>query len=439
MTIIFERGLVLAKLEATFDTDPIPTNLLDAILVAEPDFVPDITQLQRDNVRTTFSNDAPVSGRKIGSMTFSHEVRNNGNTDASVSPILGRLLRACAMSETEVNLAAECLVNFDSSNASDSLTFACSTIPVDAYTMMRRIRVEITTGGQSGAVVAAITAKGISDAVEIRLADTDEITIVEAQEILVHDVDGTQLFGITPTFGTDEIEAGDIYLFDILPPGYSYLPESDNLASITLYMYLPDDSGESLLHKLTGGRGTFVMEANANDFARFNFTFTGTFVTVVDITTPSGTIFETQKPRQVEQAALSICENSAPFEIVNDLCASQYSIDIANEVVPRECINEPNSFQGSLIVGREPVVGFDPEAVLEAVNPFWAQLENSTQLDFRAKIGITKGNIVIFQGGNTVLSNLGYSNRNSIRSYDVAAALSAVSGDGDDELRIHFA
>ncbi len=439
MTIIFERGLVLAKIETVFDTDAVPTNLLDAMLVAEPDFVPDITQLERDNVRTTFSNDAPISGRKIGSMTFNHEVRNNGNTDASVAPILGRLLRACGMAETEINLASECLVNFDATNAQESLMFACTTAPTNDHTMMRRIRVEITTGGQSGAVVAAITAKGISDNAEIRLADTDEITLTEAQEISVHDVDGTALFGITPTFGTDEVVTGDVYLFDILPLGYTYLPISDNIPSLTMYMYFPDDSGSSLLHKMTGSRGTFTMEANANDFARFNFTFTGSFVTVVDIATPAGTIFETQLPRQVEQAALSICADSSPFEIVNNLCASQYTIDMANEVTPRDCVNEPNSYQGSLITGRAPTVGFDPEAVLEATNPFWAQLENSTVLDFRAKIGVDKGNLVIFQGGKMIMNSLGYTNRNSIRAYDVQGALAAVSGTGDDELRIHFA
>ena len=439
MTIIFNRGLLLAKIETTFDEDAVPVPSLDALLVAEPDFVPDITQLERDNVRTTFSNDAPISGRKIGSMTFVHEVRNNGNTDASVSPIIGRLLQACAMAETQIETAAECLVNFDQSNGSDSITFACSTIPTADHTMMRRIRVEITTTGGSGVAVAAITAKAISDNAEIRLADTDEITLTDAQEILVHDVDGTTLFGITPTFGTDDPTAGDIFLFDILPPGYSYLPQSDLLDSITLYMYFPDDSGQSLRHILTGARGTFTMEANANDFARFNFTFTGSFVTVTDQTTPVGSVFETQKPRQVEQAALSICEDAAPFEIVNDLCAGQYTIDIGNEVVPRDCINEANSFKGALIVGRDPTVGFDPEAVLEATNPFWAQLEASTSLDFRAKIGVDKGNLVIFQGGNTVMNSLGYTDRNSIRSYDVQAALAAVLAAGDDELRIHFA
>lgn len=439
MTIIFNRGLVLVKIETTFDEDPLPVPSLDALLVAEPDFVPDITQLERDNVRTSFSNDAPVSGRKVGSMTFTHEVRNNGNVDATVAPIIGRLLRACGFAESQLETAAECLVNEDLTNASGTINFACSTIPTDDHTMMRRIRVEITTGGESGVAVAAITAKAISDNAEIRLADTDEITLATGQEILVHDVDGVQLFGITPTFGTDDVILGDIIMFDILPSGYTYLPISDAIPSATIYMYFPDESGQSLLHKLTGARGTFTMEANANDFARFNFTMTGSFNTVTDETTPVGSVFETQAPRQVEQAALSICENNNPFEIVNDLCASQYTIDIANEVVPRECINEPNSFQGSLIVGRAPVVGFDPEAVLEAANPFWAQLENSTQLDFRAKIGVTKGNLVIFQGGNTVMNSLGYTNRNSIRAYDVQAAMAAVSGDGDDELRIHFA
>lgn len=435
MTILFDRGLVLAKIETTFDVDPTPDNTNDAFLVIEPDYTPDITSLTRDNVRTTMSNDAPITGRKIGSMTFRHEVRSNGNLIASVPPRLGVLLRACAMAETQ-NLTGV-LKNFNASAGSDSLTFTYSA-NANLY-MVRRIRAEITTGGQSGVAIINFIGAAVSDQDEIRLADTDEVTLVDGVPIPVHDVNGVELFTVTPTFGTDDPVTGDVFTFDAVPISYCYEPISDNHESITLYMYLPDSSGVSLLHKLTGGRGTYTMEAAANGFASFSFTFTGSFVTVVDIATPSGTVFETQKPRQVEQAAFSLDDDTLP---IAPLCLSQFTIDIANDVQPRECINKANSYEGSIIVGRDPVMGGDPEAVLEATHPFWANLENAAKVDFRAKVGVAKGNSVIFHGPHSVYSGLGYSNRNSIRSYDLTAALAInedISADGDNELLICFA
>jgi len=86
MTILFNKALLLAKIEATFDQDPNPDNVNDAFLVINPDFAPDITILERDNVRTSLSNDARAVGRKIGQITFQHEVRNNGDASGATSP-----------------------------------------------------------------------------------------------------------------------------------------------------------------------------------------------------------------------------------------------------------------------------------------------------------------------------------------------------------------
>ena len=71
-------------------------------------------------------------------------------------------------------------------------------------------------------------------------------------------------------------------------PALALASVSDNFASLTFYLYLPDDSGQSLLHKMTGSRGSFQMEATGGDYARFNFTFQGSFVAPIDVTTPSG-------------------------------------------------------------------------------------------------------------------------------------------------------
>lgn len=433
MTILFNRGLVLAKIESVFDEDANPDATNDAFLVADPQFNPDITRLVRNNVRTSLSPDPHVIGRKIGVIQFQHEVRNNGNVDGTVAPRLGTLLRICGMEETQRLVGG--ISGLNSSGAtSDALSFTIDNVQA-AHVLLRRIRLLVTVGGPSGVATAQITSPGVSDVPEISLTDTDEVVLQDGVAITVHDTAGNPLFDLTPSFETDDPATGDVYTFDAAPIGYCYKPRSDGFESGTVYLYFPDDSGQSLLHRITGGRGTWTVEAVGGDFARFTFTITGSFQTVIDAATPASPVFETQKPRQVELAAM-LLEDSGDF--TSTLCASQFTMDIANDVQPRECINEPNSYQGSLIVDREPVMGFDPEAVLEAVHPFWGNLEAGAELEWRAKIGADKGNVVSF-GAHIQYSDLGYQDRNSVRAYDVQAALSTRSGVGDDECEICFA
>jgi len=436
MTILFNKALLLAKIEATFDQDPNPDNVNDAFLVINPDFAPDITILERDNVRTSLSNDARAVGRKIGQITFQHEVRNNGDASGATSPRLGVLLRGCGMLETQIDTPAESVFAF-SSNAANVGVFNLTGTTAYVGTGQRKITLRITTGGGSGVAVGNFTSPAVSDLPLIDHTGTDEVTLTDAVEILLHDTTGAQIVGVTPDFLSDTPEAGDVYEFWIRPTGWLYTPRSENFESLTLYLYYPDDTGQSLLHKLTGARGTFDINAPGGNFGTFNFTFTGSYVAPADVATPSGSVFETQKPQQVEQAALTV--DDANFGEVVNLCAGSWTVDIANDVQPRECVNEPNSFQGSLIVGREPALGFDPEAVLEATHPFWANLAAGNQIEWHAKIGTTKGNVVDMLARNVQYTGIGYGNRNNIRTYEIEGALAAVTGDGDDELELLFA
>ncbi len=101
--LLTRRATLLAKIEATYGVDPVPTSLLDAVLVEDPDYNVDVNILERNFVRDDLSPLAIQTGRKIASMTFMTELRGNGlqqSGSVADAPIIGRLLRASGYSET---------------------------------------------------------------------------------------------------------------------------------------------------------------------------------------------------------------------------------------------------------------------------------------------------------------------------------------------------
>ena len=427
MTILFNRALVLAKTESTFDTDAVPVPSTDAFLVAEPNFTPDISLLERNNVRVSLSNDAPVSGRKLARVTFTHEVRNNGNLDGTSETRLGRLLRACGMRVVQRETAAETLLQtIDTTGNVGAASFVCGT----AFAQATRRRISILITNATGPV-ATISAPAQGDLPAISLTG---VTLTAATPYDIYDASAGFVASITPTWG-GTTTLGDQYDLDFEPLGYYYYPESDNVESLSIYLYLPDDGGNSILHKMTGARGTFQMTAQGGQYGTFQFTFTGSYVDPVDVAYPTTAVYETQRPAQVEFANLKITRRGTD---VRTLKAAQFTMDIANDVQIREDVNASEAYAGAMIVARRPVMGFDPEATLEATFPFWAVLSAAESLQFSARVGTAKGNTVIFSADNMVMNGLGYQNRNSIRAYDVRGALNAVEGAGDDEFCLAF-
>lgn len=434
MPFLFNRGLVLVGIESTFDTDPGLSASTDALLVAEPSFDPDFTILERDNVRNSLSNDPVVVGRKLARVTFRHEVRNNGNTDGTVSAIIGRLLRACGMQETQINTAAECLVSVTaaSGNTGD-LNFTCTTAMTQP--LVREFDVHIVSGGGSGAAVAQIVAEAEGGHAAVDLTGTEERTLTDGVEISLDDTGGTTLAGITPDFQSNNPATGDVYTVKLQPLGYKYLPRSENFESVTLYIYEPDDTGQAILKKMTGCRGTWSMEAPGGDYARFSFDFMGSYVAPTDVAMPTPT-YETQKPQQVELSNLYIKTASGARQTLGG--CSRFTLDIGNEVIPRPDINESDAYNGAEIVDRSPVAGFDPEVVLQSVFGVWDQAANGTELEWGARVGNTKGNTVIFEAPNIQWTQIENQNRDSIRTYNLQAPLAQSASTGDDEMSIIF-
>lgn len=418
MTLLTQRAVVLAKIESVFDTDPLPVEATDAILVGQPNYAPDITQLERDVVRQTLSPLATRAGRKIAQMTFTHEVRGSGDDTFAAAPKIGALLRACGMAQTQRLDDAASTIGDAVPNAANTGTIAFADTTVYAGLNPRVATITCTTGGASGIAVVDITAPAIgADAAVSQIG----VTVTDASPLTL--ANGAQ---VTPTVGTPLV-AGDIWTIPLSPPGYEYTPVSTAFSSVTLYMFL-----DGLLHKMTGCRGTFSADCPGGQFGSFTFTFQGSYVAAEDLALPTAPDYENTLPPQVELAALNISGNEA-------FCAARWAIDIANNVVPRDCVNNNDAFAGVIITGRSPTASFDPEAELVAVHDFWGNLANGTSLSFGAKVGTVKGNIVQFTCPNVQYTQLAYGDRESIRTFDVTMNLATSDVDvGDNELLIAF-
>lgn len=433
MTILFNRSLVLAEIEATFRVDPTPTPAANALLVAEPNFTADVTVLDRNNAKQHLSVDPGAAGRKVATVTFSHEIRNSGGTDgmAGNEPALDVLLEGCGMLGALIPAGnGTILEGTRAVQVNDAIPFADYTV-ASPYTgdMPRVVEIEITTGGGTGVAVCDVTAPAVGTQVaisELTQTITDSGTID-----LGGAADGTPqiTIGTTPT-----LIMGDRYIINMTPPGTTYLPVSEAFDSITLYVYF-----DGLRHIMTGARGTFTVEGEAGNFAIANFTFTGDYVDPTDTPLPTGAVFETTIPAQVELANLVAA--GGEDDVDYNLCAQSFSIDIGNNVVIRDCINENESVGGAIITGRTPTAQFNPETELEATHPFWGNLSSAAKVSFSVRVGTVPGNVVTFWAPYAQYTTLAYANRNDIRAYDVSMRLATdtdAGSDGDDELRITF-
>jgi hypothetical protein len=229
--------------------------------------------------------------------------------------------------------------------------------------------------------------------------------------------------------------AGETFIINLTPPGFSYEPVSEGFESITLWVYF-----DGLIHKMAGARGTFTAEGEAANFGIFNFTFTGDYVDAIDGgALPTDSVYEVTIPPQIELANLVAAGGEDDVDF--DLCAQSFSFDIANNVVARDCINADESLGGAIITSRSPTAQFNPEAELEAVHPFWANLSSAAQVAVSVRVGSVPGNVITFWAPYAQYTTLAYANRNDIRAYDVTMRLATditKAAVGDDELRITF-
>ena len=148
-----QLSLLLGKIETTRGVDAGPTAADDAFLVSDLDYQLDPTPLERNNFQRSFSPTPNPVGRKVVNLTFNHEIKGSG--DATARSALGKLLRACGMSETQITAGAanqiETPVRFGSVQGPD-VTWSKDTAPDGSHFGSYLLKV-VTGGGSSTAAI----------------------------------------------------------------------------------------------------------------------------------------------------------------------------------------------------------------------------------------------------------------------------------------------
>lgn len=409
----------------------------DAFQAIEPDFAPDITVLDREVVVPHLSQVAGTTGRKLGVMTFRTETKGNGVTTGLHAPRTGVLLRGCGFAQTRYGEAGntEETILDDAPIPINAPTgdFTYTKTTGYAGTLPRVVVLVCTTQGGSGVAEFSVYSPPVGSQAEVlstavTMTDSAAFTLAESAQI-------------TPTI-TTSFEVGDTFVINLAPAGHSYEPVSTGFESLTIYMYF-----DGLLHRMTGGRGTFTTEGEAGAFGTFSWTFTGDFNAGEDVALPTSPNFESTVPHQIELSNVSVLggkDFTAPastgltLETEFALCAQAFSFDIGNDVQARECINGPNSLEGALVTDRSGGFTFNPETVLEAEHPVWAILSDADRLFFGLRVGVSQGNVVAYQARYAQYTGVSYGDRNNTRNYDITGRLAAASDAGNDELRIVF-
>lgn len=409
--LLTRRAVVLAKIETTYNVDAVPVAATNAILVENPDYKIDVSMLDRDFTRADLDMLPSTTGRKLASMTFTHEWRSNGRSHSGLiadAPNLGKLLRGCGFAEAAIAGTAGTqvgTVNADEANVSTPTWAAASTWTDLVQPIVYAI--EVTTGGASGAAKVSITPDAKTIAASIDVAQTN-VVVTSASPLELKSGGGKST--IAPTFA-GSLTLGDKWYVIVYPVGIQYMPISASFESLTLYMYF-----DGLLHKMTGARGTFKVSGEAGNYAKAEFTFTGQYVAPTDVALPSTARYERQTPAMVELSDLYI-------DNIGAVC-SKFDFDLGVSVAPRQDVNSADGYNGVRITARDVKGNIDPEATLVADFAWWTKLASGTIMLWRNKVGQTAGNRIFTLAPSVQISNLGYADRDQIRTMDVPLKMS---------------
>ncbi len=203
----------------------------------------------------------------------------------------------------------------------------------------------------------------------------------------------------------------------------TYKPLSTGFKSVTIYMYL-----DGLLHKIPGVVGSVSVSLEAGKYGELQFDMEGKYIKPVDDPLPASGPVITPTPQICVATNFSVGGYAAT---VNSI-----SCGLNNTIAASGDLNSADGYGKLRITGRDPNGTFDPEATLIGTHDFWAAWEDATPQALTVTIGTTAGNIVDFDVDYAVAREVGYGDRDGIRTYDIP--FTAQGSAGDDEMELIF-
>lgn len=402
-------GLLLAKIESTYGTDPTPSSGANVIAVTrnEIEVSPIGEAIDRDMLDAGFGRVIGITSMPRFNLKFRTELRGNrttGATDTDVSSgasaqavEIDCLLRACNLQPT---YTAE-----SSDGARDGYAVYQPTIPSDVgdsvtfwvYTQAKLYKI---VGAKGNIANIGLTA--------------DKLPFID-----------WEFQGMLGSISDSSIPASPTFL-DCKPPKFS-LPALPGAA--------PNWSGQSVTASSSSGL-LFTLNSHGlfnGDRVKFGGSVVptgitaGTWYYVVNRTANTFKVAATLGGSAIAytDAGTSVTVTSAPIILFDEWTGPVFSainFKLGNTVAMRDDGNSLNGIKGFLITDRDSQADFNPESVAEATHPLWADWQSAAAKPLRVNVGNQSGNRICIEAKTRIVS-MTYADANGRRIQNVSLAL----------------
>lgn len=384
MPLLVRRTAILSKIENPYGQDASPVGT-DALLIRNLNVTPIQSDVvSRDLIRDYLGNSEQLLAQTRVQLSF--EVEMAGSGTAGTAPKYDALLRACSLSSTTT---AAAVTGSAVAGSANSITLAAAASGVDDF--YKGMIISITSGTGSGHVGV------ITDYV-----GSTKVATVQAS---------------TATFAPAAASGYSI------APNVRYVPVSSSFESATIYVYV----GGGVLHRVTGCRGTFSLNATVNQIPTINFEMTGIYSDPTD-STLSSTTYTAQATPQIFKAG-----NASAFGLLGySGCLQAFSFNMANETVYRELVGCTKEV---VITNRAPAGEVTIEAPTMAQRNYFQVANSNTTGALSFLHGTNAGNRVSFAAQRVDITNPSYSDLDGIQML-TAPYVAIPTGVGNNEMAL---
>ena len=177
-----------------------------------------------------------------------------------------------------------------------------------------------------------------------------------------------------------------------------------------------------------GCMGSFSINCPLDGVPTVDWEFEAADFEVSDAPLLDGASYDAQTPEPVLMSGFSF--GGFHFDAANIRFAMN------NEVVLRQSANASGGHLNALVTGRAPSGSFDPEAVLKATGDVFKDWEDGARLPLKVQVGHRAGNICTITAPKCQYTDMGFSDRDGLLTYDAPFRLARDAG--DDEIAIVF-
>lgn len=235
---------------------------------------------------------------------------------------------------------------------------------------------------------------------------------------------GSGTAGTAPRYGA-ALQACGLSETLVTSTSATYAPVSASFSSCTIYYNL-----DGVLHKVTGARGTFTLNAEVGQIPSIQFTLTGIYVAPTDTAAPAVTYSAQATPLIFKQG------NTSAFQFYSYAgCLQSVSLDVGNTVVYRELVGCTKEV---LITQRSSTGTVMIEAVTIATKDYFAAaLNDSATGNLTFLHGTTAGNRVTLTVARADLGDPSYGDTDGIAMLNLPYTATP-STSGNDEFSLAY-